>query len=73
MKRNGMKSKWLEDSSDVDLWPTGSANVKVTLVKVDKFLYEFEDLITSGWNPRRVWTFIERIQDDENWALARQA
>jgi len=47
--------------------------VKFLQVKVDEFLHELEDLITRGWNPGRVWTFVERIQDNENWALSRQS
>src|ERR1700677_1069865 len=52
MQGDGTKCQRLEDSSDVDLWPTGRANVKPLHVKVDEFLYELEDLITRRWNPR---------------------
>jgi hypothetical protein len=40
--------------------------VKFLQAKVDKFLHELEDLITRGRKCGRVWTFVERIQDNEN-------
>ena len=67
-----MKSQRLEDSSYVDLGAAGRANVEFMQAKVDKFLNELEDLVTRGWESGRVWTFIERIQDNENWVLCQQ-
>ena len=68
-----MKRQWLEDSSDVDLWPTGRTDVKSFQAKFNEFLHELENLMARGWGPGSVWTFVERIQDDENWVLARQS
>src|SRR6266702_6943590 len=34
MQGNRTKRQWLDDSSDVDLWSTGNANVKILQVKV---------------------------------------
>ena len=67
-----MKCQRLEDSPDVDLRATDCADVKFLQVEVDKFLQELENLITRGWEPRRSWTFVEHIKDNENWSLSRQ-
>ena len=72
MQGNGTKCERVEDSPDVDLWPAGRANMKSVQVEVDEFLHELEDLITRRWDLRRVGTLIERIQYNENWALAWQ-
>ena len=68
-----MKRQWLDDSSDVDLGATCGANVKFMQVEVDKFLYKLEDLITRRWEPGRIWTFVQRIQDNENRTLSQQS
>ena len=68
-----MKRQWLEDSSDIDLGATRGANVKFLQAKVDEFLHKLEDLITRRWKPGRVWTFVERIQDNENRTLSQQS
>ena len=71
MKGDRTKRYRLEGSSDVDLWAASSTDVKSTQAKVDEFLHKLKDLTTRRGETRRVWTFVERIQDDENWSLAR--
>ena len=68
-----MKCQRLEDSSDVDLGAAGHANVKVLQANVNKFLHKLENLITRGWKSGRVWTFVERIENNENWNLSWQS
>jgi hypothetical protein len=63
----------LEDGTDVDLWAAGCTNVESRQVKVDEFLHKLKDLTTRRGEPRRVWTFVERIQDNENLSLFQKS
>jgi hypothetical protein len=47
-----------------------SNKVKSTQAKVDKFLHKLE---ASSQGDGKLETFVEHIQDNENWALSRQS
>jgi hypothetical protein len=70
MQGDQTKRQRLEDSSDVDLGVAGGADVKSTQAKIGEFLHKLKDLATRRERSRRVWTFVEHIQDNENSALS---
>ena len=41
-------------------------------MKVDEFFHELKYLSTRRGDPKRDWTFVERIQDNEYWTPFRQ-
>src|ERR1700721_1293645 len=67
------KRQWFDDGSDVDLWAASCTNVKFMQAKFDEFLHELEDFVTRRRKPGRVRAFVERIQDNENWALRQKS
>ena len=61
-----MKRQWFEDSSDVNLRAAGRTNVESTQAKVDEFLDKLKDLTARRGKPRKLWAFVDCIQNKEN-------
>jgi hypothetical protein len=40
---------------------------------VDEVLQEHEDFLAGGRKSRCVWTFVQRIENQENWGLSWQS
>jgi hypothetical protein len=68
-----MRREALKGVLDIDLWAAGYANMKTWKPQVDEVPHEVKDLYANGWYSRSFGTFVERIQDEINWALIRKS
>ena len=69
MKGYEERDQRLEDDSDVDLWATCDAQMKIRKPYVGELLYKLEDLFPRRWNAREVGTLVERVDNNIDWAL----
>ena len=64
MKRNLESCQWLEDQSDIHLWPTCHTQINIQKFQIDSFFNEFQNILASGQRPREIGAFVKSIDND---------
>src|SRR6266571_6698535 len=64
MQRHTATCQRCKSSSNIELRTAGDAYMKTWQAKVDELLDKRKDLSTRRWDSRRVWTLVERVQNN---------